>query len=301
MVRERNFEQLNQNLILMPDRMFPLYIITGSKNFLIDSGSIVKAREFAQRIPATLEELGIENPVIHTLILTHTHWDHTGAASELQKKFNFDVVCSARGEELLQKDKVVQYINRMNQDHKKLENDTSSTQFEKLERLVPVKEGDRIMIDDFSYLEVYETPGHTRCSVSYLLQPWKILFPGDATGVTEQTGVLRPLFLSGYIDYENSILKIMSLQVEVLAFPHNRLIKGKERVREYLEFSLNRAREIKGRILGFLEDGMAVPIIVETLYKTEFTKPTVMGPREALTTNLEAMVNAIRKEFCSAS
>jgi len=296
MVQQRIYDLINDNVAVLYDRMFPLYILKGSKNFLIDTGSITRARGFYDNINKVLVEINAHVPGIQTLLLTHTHWDHVGSSSFLQKKYGFDVVCSHRGVDLLKKESVIRYINRLNQDHKKLENDASDTVFDGLENIEGVKDGDKIEIDETCYLEVLETPGHTKCSVSYYLQPWKVLFCGDSTGVTEQTGVLRPLFLSSYTDYENSLKKLCGLDIEVLAFPHNRYINDKEKIREYMDLALWRLYEIRDKILLNLKAGKEVSEIAEILYLSEFTKPTVMGPREALMTNLEAMIKSVQKE-----
>ncbi|MGE5342968.1 MAG: MBL fold metallo-hydrolase [Candidatus Omnitrophota bacterium] len=297
MVHVRDYDRLTDQVMIIYDRMFQLYIVKGAqKNFLIDSGSITKARDFSLAIDRVLNETGSKVKGIQTLLLTHTHWDHTGSASFLQQKYGFDVFTSPRGLELLQKDKVIEYINRLNQDHKQLIDDTSDTVVEKLQNLSAVNNGDRIPVDEHSYFEAIEAPGHTKCSMAYYLYPAKVLFSGDTVGIIEQTGIIRPLYLSSYTDYENSFHKLMALDVDILALPHNRPIRGKERVKRHLEQSLQRTHEIRDKIIRLLNQGESISGVAEILYRTEFSRPTLMGPREALMTNLEAMVNSVQKE-----
>ncbi|MCP4155185.1 MAG: MBL fold metallo-hydrolase, partial [bacterium] len=125
MVRKREFDFISENVIVLYDDIFPLYIVTGEKNFLIDSGVTAKAGLFYERINSVLSELGGSGK-IDTLLLTHSHWDHAGAASWLQKKYGFDIYGSHRTVELLGKQKVVDFINRLNQDFKMMLGENSS-------------------------------------------------------------------------------------------------------------------------------------------------------------------------------
>ena len=90
MAKEKDYEFICENVILLYDKIFPLYIVKGEKNFLIDSGATSKAPEFYERINKVLAETGgRENEKIDTLMLTHSHWDHTGGSFYLQQKYKF--------------------------------------------------------------------------------------------------------------------------------------------------------------------------------------------------------------------
>lgn len=294
-MKVRDFEIINDKVIVIFDQIFPMYIIRGEKNYLVDSGTTVKAPEAAENIDRVLKETG-SNEGIQTLLLTHTHWDHTGGAYYLQQRYGFNVIGSQRAAQLLPKSKVIGFIDRLNQEYKKMQGDDSDTCFGQLENLEAVGEGDKIRIDHQSHLEVFETPGHTKCSVSYLMQPGKILFLGDTSGVLEQDNSIKPLFLSSYSQYINSIEKLMALEAEILAFPHNRRIKGAGNVRKHLERARNRAIEVKDMILKQMETQDDITKIAESILDGEFGKPTLFGPREAMMINFEAMAKAVKKD-----
>lgn len=279
------------------DKLFPLYIVKGEKNFLIDSGVTARATVFHERIEKALKESGPpDNHRIDTLLLTHTHWDHTGAAYYLQQKYGFNVIASRRGVELLGKQKVVGFIDRLNQEYKTMLQDVSDLRFDHLDKLEAVAGGDTIRVDADNYFEVIETPGHTKCAVSYVLHPDKILFQGDSAGLLEKDGSIKPIFLSSYSEYENSIKKLMAVEAEAMAFPHNRFLTGKDKVKKYLQDSLARTQEVKEEILKILKDEKDTAKIAETLYQREFPITSIMGPKEAMMINLEAMVKAVAHE-----
>ena len=296
MVKKREFDFIDEHeqVIVIYHKVFPVYIVKGEKNFLIDSGATAKAEQLHTAVNRALA-----GGSIHSLLLTHSHWDHTGSASYLQEKYGFDIYASRRAVMLLQKPKVIDVIRQMNQDYKKTVNDTSEIPVNMPENLNPLVEGDKIRVDSDSYFQVIETPGHTKCSVSYLLHPRGILFPGDAAGLREQDGSIKPIFLSSFNEYVQSQQKLIALDAEVLAFPHNTVIKGKDKVKEYLRKSLERTHEVKDKILTLLKKGQEIPVIAETVYMQEFPGPTLLGPKESMIANFEAIVKAVEKEFGS--
>jgi glyoxylase-like metal-dependent hydrolase (beta-lactamase superfamily II) len=284
-------------VIVIYDKLFPLYIVKGEKNFLIDSGVTAKAEEFYAKINRVLAATsGKADKGIQSLLLTHTHFDHIGAASYLQGKYDFDLTCSRRGVRLLQRNKVVEVLNRLNQEYKKMVKVFSDIAFEKLENFNVVCEGDQIRVDEHSYFEVIETPGHTKCSIAFLLHPWQILFPGDAVGLMNPDGAIKPLFFSNYAEYVHSMEKLILLEAEVLAFSHNKFIKGKKRVKEHLENSLDRTFKIKDEISKYLKKEEDLTKIAQSIYEQEFPGGNLLGSKEALIINLESMIKVVRKE-----
>lgn len=290
MTRPGEFETIGsrEQVILLRDKLFPLYIVKGEKNFLIDSGPAVYGDIFYDRVCRAV------TGGIHTLLLTHSHWDHTGAAHYLQQKLHFNVMASDHAVKLLEKSKVVGFIDRLNRGYKEMMKAAPDIAFDRLENLVPLKEGDTIRVDAESYLEVIETPGHTKCSISYLLHPDKILFHGDTAGLRERGNRIKPLFLSNYNEYEHSLRKLIRSGAAVLAFPHNRFINGREKVGKYLEDSLAAARSFKDEILALLEKDPDITRAAETLYERESSATSLLGPREAFIINIESMIKAVR-------
>lgn len=297
MVQTRELETIGsrRQVILLHDKLFPLYIVRGDRNFLIDSGPAVYGDIFHERITNVLNAFGTSaGERIDTLLLTHTHWDHTGAAYYLQRKYGFNILASRQAVKLLEKSKVTGFIDRLNQGYKEMMNVVSDIRFGQLENMEMVGEGDRIPVDSGSYFEVIETPGHTKCSAAFLLHPDRILFHGDTAGLRERDNSIKPLFLSNYDEYEDSLKRLIDIEAEVLAFPHNRFIKGKEKVKTYLRDSLERTRHVKEEILKILQEEQDTKTVAEILYEREFPEPSLLGPKESFIISLEAMVKAVK-------
>lgn len=288
----RPFSELTTDVYVLNVPMFPLYVIRGQRNAMIDCAVLAKAGEIESHLSALLGDGQLD-----MVLLTHSHYDHAGACSLLQEKFAFQIIASRRTKDILENDKAVAFIDDLNQKFKALANDRSDSVFTKPRDIHAVGENERIPLSAGRYLEVYETPGHTRCSISFLLHPENILFAGDAAGVVEKNGRVKPLFLSSYSQYEASLEKLLGLEAEVLALAHNTPVRGKDRVREFLAASLAETRQLKERIIARLGQSVDFTHIAEKILEEEYFSPTLMGPREALMINVSAMVKSVYHEF----
>ena len=296
MVKAREIQPLTDFLYRIQIPMFPVYLFTTRTTVLVDSGVSTGAPQLRSVLTCLLGERPLD-----TLLLTHSHWDHVGAAFDLQKQFGFSVQASRRAVELLEKPKVRDFAYHLNSDHAIQTGQPPPEAFQALCGLTPLSEGDRIPLDEGRWLDVLETPGHTRCSLSYFLQPEGFLFPGDAAGVMERDGSIKPLFLSSYSDYERSLEKLLKLGARAICFPHNRVLKGEIKANEYLARSLRKTRRVRDTIEKQLDLLGDINAVAERLLENEFPKPTVMGPREALIINLRAMTLAVRRELSSTA
>ena len=259
---------------------------------MLDCGILAKWTEIEEGL---IKILG--NDKIDTVLLTHSHYDHTGTCAYLQARHHFNILASQRTKEILQNPKAIEFIDKLNQEFKHLLNQKNSMRVTMPENISAVHEGEIISISKNQWLQVYETPGHTRCSLSFLLQPENILFPGDAAGVMGKNSIIKPLFLSSFTQYITSLEKIGALNAEILALPHNQLIKGQKNVREFLKRSILETQELKSKIFQELQQSTDFNAIAEKLFGQEYPQPTIVGPREALLINLTAMVKAIYYEF----
>ena len=294
MVKLRTFEKIGDRVVVLNDPTFPLYLITGKKNILVDSGPAAGAPEIFAVITRILREISGKKEIrLHTLLLTHSHWDHTGGALYLQQQFGFEVLASQLTVDLLERPGVIRVIDELNQKFKKLARDDCDIRFGELKKLKVFRPGESIRLDNNSRLEIRETPGHTRCSAAFFLLPERILFPGDAAGLMEPDGTIRPLFFSRYPQYEDTIRTLLKLEAQVLALPHNRAIRGEQKVKSFLEDSLGKTREVREEIREYLRRGHDVKQTVEWIVDREFANISFMGSRENLINSLDSMIRSV--------
>ncbi len=292
MVRIKNFSNIINNVFVIHDSMFPVYLIRGPKNILVDCAILAKG----PRIEESLNNI-LKTDKIDEVLLTHSHYDHTGACSFLQAKHNFKILASQRTKEILQNPKAIEFIDKLNHEFNRLLNQVMTMHVTTPENIATVQEGDKIPISHDQWLQVFETPGHSRCSISFFLQPDNVLFPGDAAGIIEKNGTIKPLFLSSYRQYFKSIEKIRALNAEILALPHNQIIKGRNNIQGFFSRSLLETQKLKNIIFQELQISNDFNAIAEKLSARDYSLPTVDGPREAQLINLSAMVKSIHLEF----
>lgn len=291
MKTNRNYTEITKNVLMLHEPMFPLYLVRGKENILMDTAISAVTQSVSDKLGTLLQ-----GETLHSVLLTHSHYDHTGALPFLQKKFGCRVIGSPRTIELLKKQEVRDFIADMNTRFNKVLGSGVTTEFPELNHLYSVREGEKVRVDSKRYFVVLETPGHTRCSISFLLMPDRILFPGDAAGVLEKNGKVKPLFLSSYNSYIESIGKLIDLKAEMLCPPHNTRIKGAVRVQKHLRQALEAAINLKEKIVDALKSGMSIKETTKIVMEKEFPLPVVQGPQKAFDINLTSMVRTVSRE-----
>jgi len=279
---------------VLADSTFPLYLIEGERPLLVDTA----ISAYAAPLLAALARV-LPGQKLATIALTHSHYDHTGALTALEGATGAEVLASQRTCEVLRSPRALALINQLNREFAEKLGGADSPPVVSPARLRAITEGDEIPLDGGRRLSVFDTPGHTRCSVSYLLQPGGVFFIGDAGGVVERNGKFKPLFLSSYRQYIASLQKIGGLGAEVLALPHNTAVRGRSRVEAFVRSALTAAEETQARILAALEKDTDVERIAGSLLASEFPLPAVAAPPTAFRINLVAMVKAVQREFLS--
>jgi glyoxylase-like metal-dependent hydrolase (beta-lactamase superfamily II) len=198
----REEKKLNQNTYLIDSGLFATekamacYLIEGTKKkVLIDASGKSEGKKIVKKLNA----LG---KVPDMLILTHSHWDHAGGASVIKAELPaIEIMACHQGIKSLQN---LQDYNQWFKD--------VSPRLKSIEEVTPLKEG---MVLDLGglELEIFETPGHTNCSLSILDRKNRALFVGDSLGYKQA----EDLFIGPIMPPEYS---------------HEKLLKTYERVKK---------------------------------------------------------------------
>lgn len=181
-----------------------VYLIKGSKkNILIDTGV---TRHFPL-LKDRLSELGLRPEDINFIILTHEHFDHTGATAFFHETA---VVAAHRlaANKLDLQDEFVTFNKSRNQPDKAFWVD------------IWLEDGSIIDLGNYA-LRVIHTPGHTSGCICLYESREGLLFTGDTIF---SGGTLSEILTSGNVsDYMDSVQRLSSLKISEIYPGHGKL------------------------------------------------------------------------------
>ncbi len=223
------------------------------------------------------------------LLLTHSHFDHVGVAGYLKRDFpDMKIGASPVAASVLQKEKALKLISTLEDEAARLAGE-EPLPFLPFAVDLQLEEGQQV-----DGIEVLETPGHTRCSLSYLFPEEKLLFVGDALGVVEEDGYIRPQFLSDYRAYVSSIEKISSLLPVNIVMGHGGIVPEEES-EEFLEKIKERTEEFASQILELYRKEGDPERVFEKIFEEEYVGRGLNQPEQSYSINLRAMIKAVLK------
>ena len=207
-VREYRMKQLakgriNEHITVATDMMYPGFIIKGkTKNAMIEGGFNLLSPLYLSQIR---EILG-DSDRLDYLFITHSHYDHLGAAAYLKRHIpGMKTAAHERVAPLLMKESVLAMMNRLSEIQRGLFGSIAGSEdlaIRPMEIDLSVKEGDEFDLGGL-HVRVHEVPGHTRDSLAYFIPEIGALFPGEAAGVPEgrEGDGAQVEFLASYDDY----------------------------------------------------------------------------------------------------
>lgn len=193
-----------------------IYLVQfGGEAALIDSGT----GWATDRLLANIEAAGVLPETVKWLLLTHCHFDHTGGAAELRRRFGWPVAIHAADAPWLEAgDGRVSAASWYG---------ATLTPCTVDRRLT---EGDRIALGGRD-IEVIHIPGHSPGSAAFFVESEgrRIVFAQDVHGP------LHPDLLSDAADYQRSLRKLLALEADVLCEGHHGVFAGKAAVADFIE------------------------------------------------------------------
>lgn len=163
---------------------------------------------------------GVKPAAIEWLLLTHCHFDHTGGVRQLKDTVGCKVVAHALETPFLEAGD-----NRVTAASWYGATIQSFTVDRKLST------GRESVVIGTHTIMALHTPGHSPGSIVYLTESdgLRVLFGQDVHGP------IHPSLLSNRADYLHSLELMMSLDADILCEGHYGIIKGKNKVREFIE------------------------------------------------------------------
>ena len=223
------------------------WLIKGEKNILYEAGMAYSADKMIENIKRELNGQKLD-----AVMLSHSHYDHAAGLPFVKKEWpDVTVYGSAYAAKILEKPTVRATMRRLSTDAAKAAGlDTLPEYDEEMFRVdVTVKEGDVLEIGDHR-IEVFETPGHTKCSVSYLVDE-DVLMASETIGVFKG-GWYMPCYLVGYRMCLDAVEKLRKLPAKRLFISHMGVQSGAD-LDELWVFIKKKLEETKEEILEIIQ------------------------------------------------
>ncbi|MBN1103267.1 MAG: MBL fold metallo-hydrolase [Deltaproteobacteria bacterium] len=273
----------------------PVYLLDAAEPVLFDAGWSFIAHLYEQDIKAVL---GTRRP--DSLFLTHSHFDHVGAAKYFKDAWPEMKICGSRKiREIFARSGAVQLMRDLNRDLAPLAREfglepCQEDPFDPVEIDLLFSGDEVISVGPDLSVQVIHAPGHTWDFMSYWIPERRILIASEAVGCEDSAGYIQPEFLVDYDAYRRSLAILASLDAEVLCPGHLVVLTGPD-VREYLMRSIETAEAFLAMVERFLKEaGGDVDRVVARVRDTEWApKPYPKQPEAPYLLNTRAKVKNI--------
>ncbi len=239
-----------------------IYLLEGRDEAMLISGGM---SYILPEVISQLADFGISHEKISRHVLLHSHFDHVGVVPFFKRKLpGIQIYGSRRTWELLAMPKTVETINTFSRlvterMRRELSGLTYDYEWRNDVTGLPVAENYRIDLGDIEAV-IYETPGHSSCSISVYVPALKALFPSDAGGIPYRDTIF-PTGNSNFTMFQSSLERLSCLEVNYLGADHYGYLSGEEaqgfiaataqmaaRLRRLVETIYTRKKDIDGTV-----------------------------------------------------
>ena len=244
--------------------MISLYILKGEMTIVLDSGTA----DSTDGLTTAMSVLGIDFNAVRYIMVSHRHHDHAGGAAILLKHFPNAQVG------------VHEFAKKHLVDPSKINKGARELFGRFAVPMEPIRdEGKILVLDDkktfrlgHDYeLETVYSPGHTSDHFAFYEKKTGLLFCGDAVGTFGPISkMITPTSFPPSFDYDNytaSIKKLLTYDVNILAFPHFGAVIGSG-AREVLRKGLEVAEDWKGFVGNLREKNLDDRSIAQALQES---------------------------------
>ncbi len=229
-MRIRTSGLIDSGLWLLGTEESCIYLLEGEKSSAIINAGLSYALPDCLR---QIASLGICEKKIEHVIILHAHFDHVGVVPYLKRKWpHLKIYASSRGWEVLSNPRALSVIHDyMLKVCRRVRGNTDALnaldwQWRDDVRGETLKQNSRIDLGGRG-LEVYETPGHSSCSISVYEPHLKALFPSDAAAIPYRDEYIIAAG-SSFESYRKSLDTMAALDVRILCADHYGYITGEE-------------------------------------------------------------------------
>ncbi len=286
-------------LYILGDAAIPVYLWDGDRPILFDAGFAFLGELYASAVESVLRGRA---PKI--CALTHSHFDHCGAAGYFKRRFpGLQIAAADHARSTLERPNAIGLIRELTRAAIQTAQ-TNGFSFDATIEFEPftvdqvLRTGDSLYSSDDTEIRVLETPGHTRDCLSFYIPSRRVLISSEATGIMDASGYIVSDCLVDYDLYLDSLRRLSELDIDILCLGHRYALTGKD-ARTYLSRSLAHCLEFRDIVSETLDrENQDLARTVQHIKAWEYDpKPEPKQPEPAYVINLEARVRAVARHL----
>ena len=249
--------RINDRLLFLGDSKICMYLLMG-ENYLLIGGGMSFSPPVVEK---QLDEHGIKRERLNGLLILHSHFDHCTAAPYFRKAYpGLRIYASGEARRIFEKPKAVGLIAQF--EGRARENrgvppefNGIPLSFNGLQVDQTVSDGDVISLGVDLSVRIFETPGHSKCSLTAYSPELKVLFPSDGAPLPLREGE-PPVIMANddFPAYIRSLERLQDLETEYCAFEHGGVLAGEE-ARSFVKDGLEQARYLRTNLQTRLAHG----------------------------------------------
>ncbi|MBI5013994.1 MAG: MBL fold metallo-hydrolase [Deltaproteobacteria bacterium] len=247
---------VDERLVLLGTRKSCSYLLKGDRYALLGGAG----QWVVPELESQFDKLQLDLDRIEFLLISHSHYDHCGAVPYLTKRLpNVRVVASDAARKMFDLEKAVRNMQVFSREACEqagvpMEFGGVSLEFERIQLERTMRDGDTLELGDGVRVCTFETPGHSRCSLTTYEPTLGWLFPGDSLHPPSDDGQ-HLLFTASesFTVYQDSLRKLQNLDVNLCAWEHHGLKVGED-ANDVVRAGMQFTRDYHAQVLQTLAD-----------------------------------------------
>ncbi|RTZ90942.1 MAG: hypothetical protein DSY91_05770 [Deltaproteobacteria bacterium] len=251
-------KQISENVWQIGTFEFTQYLVGNPPTLLIEGGISPQSLLLLSQ----LKDKGLTPGDLNHLCILHGHFDHLGTFPLImQKAPHVKVVSGEKNRDILSRPRILERmlesskaITAYAKKIKFLPEIYELTSLSPLPIHIPLKDGDSFSSGSIT-LQFTALPGHSPDAMGAYLASDGVFFASDMAGLYFPDGTIRPNYYFSLQDYESSLEKITTFDIETLCFGHNGCLSGFKNVKAFLERTIDFTDKLKRQIKDWFDSG----------------------------------------------
>ncbi len=270
-----------------------VFLVKGKASLLFETGMAYAAAPMIEKIKKELAGGSVD-----AVLLSHSHYDHVAGLPAVRAEWpDVRVYASERAKRILEKPSALETIRRLSTEAADAAGLSWNSDYRDCDLQVDcaLRDGETVQIGDHS-VTAFETIGHTKCSLSYIVDR-ELMLCSESVGVMGPGGGYMPAFLVDYLGAEESIRRSRQYPVKEIVLNHYGFVKPEDQpgIWDILLEKLRGSRDTMIEVMNCCGSEMEALRELERVFHSKVDKKE--QPDEAFYINAASMMKTLRRQF----